>query len=287
MKGDTPPLQMDIVDGRMVPASAWDAERLSTYRPRLDGRGNLIAPRVNVFITQETPSWARRRYWAILGVVVKTCPLPPRVRTAQDLHDAVRKQIGFVDSHSSDGHTLTVKLRSTSKLDDQEFEAYAAEAYAELSEMTGVDVMTLGKEAPDVGRDEQEIASPAGETIQSAQDEAMEPASETSQPEVDAGSHQSSAADQEGGAETSDAPSSELIEKMQECLRKFIGVVTDKAVPDKKDRQDILVMTKNNWKDALPTRPEFVKACTTQMNKVLKDEVTVDQARAYLEGLIR
>src|SRR5690606_34393434 len=108
VKGDTPPFQMDIVDGKLIPASAWDAERLATYRPRLDARGNLIAPRVNVVITQEVASWARRRYWAILGVVVKTCQLPPRVRTAQDLHDAVRKQIGFVDSHSSDGKTLTV-----------------------------------------------------------------------------------------------------------------------------------------------------------------------------------
>lgn len=273
----TPPFKMQIDGLKLVPAAAWDAERLSTYR-----NGSTV----NVVITQEKAGWRQRKYWAILNAVVKTCPV--RQRRAEDLHKAIRLKLGIVNSFTTFGGATKVELRSTTSMGEQEFEAFYHEAMDLLRAETGVDVETLNKESADVGQDEQEIASPAGETIQSAQDEAMEPASTTSQPEVDAGSHQSVAADQEGGAETDAAPSSELIVvKMEECLRKFIGVVTDKAVPDKKDRQDILVMTKNNWKDALPTRPDFVKACTTQMNKVLKGEVSVEDARTYLEGLIR
>lgn len=272
---------MTISGGKLMPASAWDAERLSSYR-----NGSAVS----VIITQEVASWARRRYWAILGVVVKTCKVPDRVRTPQDLHDAIRKQIGFVDSHSSDGKVLTVKLRSTSKLDDQQFEAFAAEAYAELTEMTGVDVMTLGKESPDVGhRGQQGIAPPAGETIRSAQDEAMGPASVTGQSPVDAGHQQSAAAGrkEEGVSADATAPSSDLTERMRDCLRRFIGVVTDKDVPDPKDRQANLKFAKDVWKDALKERPEFVKACTDWMNKVILGKVTIEDARRYLEGLIR
>lgn len=288
MRGDTPPFQMDVVDGKLVPASAWDAERLSTYRPRQDARGNLIAPRVSVVITQEVASWARRRYWAILGVVVKTCKLPPRVRDAQGLHDAIRKQIGFVDSHSSDGKTLTVKLRSTKTLDDQEFEAFAAEAYAELSEMTGVDVMTLGKEAPDVGRDEPKQHVPL-ETPPSS-----EGSGDDTSPRVDPAPDESAAADlQEGGAEQAEqsatAPPSpgDLIELKREAVHKLIAIATDKAVPDPKDRQQILAGAKDHWKVVLADDLAFLKGCVSTVNQVITGKLSHEKAREYLDALVK
>lgn len=280
-KGDTPPFQMDVVDGKLVPASAWDAERLSTYRPNLDARGNLLAPRVSVVITQEVASWARRRYWAILGVIVKTCKLPPRVRTAQDLHDAVRKQMGFVDSHSSDGKTLTVKLKSTSKLDDQQFEAFADEAYAELSEMTGVDVMTLSKEAPDVGRDETE----------QPEDQAPPPASGSGSSEAEtepspaAADQSASAADPSPEEEDASQGSTSGDDNYRrllklECVDSFIGIATrgDTSIEAKRKQ---MADTLRAWRNE-PVPPDFIEKCRDAAGRIVKKESTVEREREYL-----
>lgn len=273
---------MLIDGGRLVPETAWDAERLASYRNK---------SKVSVVITQEVASWARRRYWAILGVVVKTCKVPARVRTPQDLHDAIRKQIGFVDSHSSDGKTLTVKLKSTSKLDDQQFEAYAAEAYAELSEMTGVDVMTLGKEAPDVGEDDHQSqdASPPPEVSGDGSGDAQLPLSEsapdnsaeTADQEDDAG------VNEDGADASSSARDPKVILNLKaEAVDKFLQVATS-AELDLKQRRDVLEKTKEAWKQELRDHPDFVKACLTTADKVIKNQMPIAEAREYLSRLVR
>jgi len=276
-KSDAPALRMIVETGpRLAPASAFDAERLDTFKI---GRVMRFRP------VDEADRKDVRQWWACINRALKVSKTP--WSNAQQASEAIKLALGIVNLGKTVSGQWMQFPKSLNDLDDAELADAVRDMKDLLHKITGVDPDDWHRETADVGEDDNEIASPAGETIQSAQDEAMEPASTTSQPEVDAGSHQSVAADQEGGAETDDAPSSELIAKMHEALTKFIGVVTDKAVPDKKDRQDILVMMKNNWKDALPTRPDFVKACTTQMNKVLKGEISVEDAREYLEGLIR
>lgn len=275
-KHDSPPFRMTIQNGRLVPASPWDAERLASYRQGAE---------VNVVLTQETASWRRRKYWSILGTAIKTCRAPDGVRTAQDLHDAIRKEIGFVESWSSDGKQLSVRLKSTSKIDDQEFESYYAEAMEVLSEWTGVDVEEIGREAPDVGSDTQSSGAPRPDAVDpyvdqgSGQSSPIEPA-----PDLSAG-----AADQEGDEqpEQADASPSDIIDRMELCLEKFVTAITDKDLRTPRDRQDVLVAVKDIWKKELPERCPFVKACTDQMNRVIKDEIPLPQAVEYLQGLIR
>ena len=141
----SPPFKMRVDGLHLVPATAWDAERLSTYRNKSE---------VNVVITQEVASWRRRKYWAVLGMVVKTCPV--QQKTATDLHRAVRLKLGIVDSFVTLSGAVKVELRSTSTMDEQEFEAFYHEAMELLSEVTGVDVETLRKESADVGHDEEQ-----------------------------------------------------------------------------------------------------------------------------------
>lgn len=296
----------------MVPMTPFDQERLLSYRNGAE---------VSVVITQEVASWRRRKYWAILNKVVETCQV--KARTAQDLHDAIRREIGFVDAYHSNGTNLRITLKSTSKLDEQAFTAFFNEAMETLSEWTGLDAETLGKESADVGPDRTQESSseaplpheddqaagvphtqapapaaenlemqpPAGEKIRSTQDGSMETASATGQSPVDAASTEMTNSSQESGAEVDgnagDEPAkpstSDLRAKMEECLTKLLGVATDPSVPDAKARQDNLVFAKNVWKLELKERSDFVKACTDICNKVIKEKMTAGEARAELE----
>lgn len=276
-KGDSPALKMRVEGGRMVPMTQWDQERLLSYRNGAE---------VNVVITQEAASWRRRKYWAILHKVVETCPV--KARTAQDLHDAIRREIGFVDAYNSNGTNLRITLKSTSKLDEQAFAAFFDEAIEVLQEWTGLDAETLGKESADVGRPDDHQSSSeaslpheddaAGATTQA-------PAQAPAAPIPD--SSQESGREPDGNAGDEPAKPSgsdvDLRAKMQECINKFIGAATDPKVTDAKDRQGTLVFAKNVWKAELKERPDFVKACTDICNKVVKGQMDPAAARAEME----
>jgi hypothetical protein len=271
------------VDGlKLVPAAAWDAERLSTYR-----NGSTV----NVVITQEKAGWRQRKYWAILNAVVKTCPV--RQRRAEDLHKAIRLKLGIVDSFTTFGGATKVELRSTTSMGEQEFEAFYHEAMDLLRAETGVDVETLNKESADVGRDEeQEIASPAGETVQSAQDEAMEPASTTSQLEVDVGSQQSASGGptEEGAApSTGLSPSSKLSEikhmVMQECIDNMLRDAMSIPVDDAKAKVETLRATFLEPQN-LADYPDFVNRCAETATRIIGKPAEKARAREYLIGKV-
>lgn len=275
----SPPFKMKIENGHLVPASAWDAERLSSYRSGSE---------VNCIITKEVANWRRRKYWAILGNVVKTCPV--RQKRAEDLHKAIRLKLGIVDSFTTLGGATKVELRSTSLMDEQEFEAFYIEAMDLLREVTGVDVETLHKESADVGHNETEQpAGPASPTVGPGSGDSQAAAPDQS----------ASGGPEEDGAEAeattpSDAPSSAdprsaaVIRNLKvEAVDKFLGVATDKNVPDARDRRGVLEKTKNAWKSELPHHLEFVRVCFVTADKVIKGTMPADEARQYLEGLVK
>lgn len=277
-KGDSPALKMRVEGGRMVPMTQWDQERLLSYRNGAE---------VNVVITQEAASWRRRKYWAILHKVVETAPV--KARTAQDLHDAIRREIGFVDAYHSNGTNLRITLKSTSKLDEPAFAAFFEEAMETLSEWTGLDAETLGKESADVGRPDDHQSS--SEASLPHEDDAAGADAPTQAPEAPAApnSDSSQESDQEPDGNASDEaakPSGSdvgLREKMQDCINRFLRIATEADVPDPRQRQDNLVFTKNVWKAELKERPDFVKACTDICNKVVKGKIDPTAARAELE----
>jgi len=111
-------------------------------------------------------------------------------------------------------------------------------------------------------------------------------------PEAVAAEPVPAAADQEAGEPEADhggaAPASDLITKnlMVECLDKFMALAVDQSVPDPKQRRSNVEFAKNAWKDALPQRLDFVKACFETADKVVKGELQPAPARKYLEGLL-
>jgi hypothetical protein len=144
------------------------------------------------------------------------------------------------------------------------------------------------------------LRNPAGGKIRSTQGGAMEASSMTGQSPVDDASPQSlsqeSGTEEEAPDATGPEPahgeqaasSSELVIRnlMVECLDKFMALAVDPSVPDAKQRRSNVEFAKNAWKDALPQRLDFVKACFETADKVVKGEMQPAPAKRYLEGLL-
>lgn len=83
-------------------------------------------------------------------------------------------------------------------------------------------------------------------------------------------------------------PASDLITRnlMIERLDKFMALAVDASVPDAKQRRANVEFAKNAWKEALPQKLDFVKACFETADKAVKGELQADAARRYLEGML-
>jgi hypothetical protein len=145
MKHEAPALRMRVEQGQLVPTSAWDAERVDSYR-----NGSIV----HAHITQEKNRKLERKYWAILGEVIKSCPV--RQRDKEALHKAIRLKLGVVDAYFTFGGVLKVEVKSTSTMDDPEYQRFYEDAMALLHQETGVDPEQLSANSPDVGEDEHE-----------------------------------------------------------------------------------------------------------------------------------
>lgn len=85
-KHEFPPFNMIIENGRLVPATPYDQERLDSFR-----RGT----KVRVRFTEEKDRILVRKWWAILGLVVKQCPVP--WKTKEEASEAVKLALGIVN----------------------------------------------------------------------------------------------------------------------------------------------------------------------------------------------
>ncbi|WP_051903708.1 hypothetical protein [Neorhizobium vignae] len=139
-KGDFPALRMTIEGGRLVPAGQFDAERLNSYR-----RGTVVFVR----FTEEKDRVLVRKWWAILGLVVKQCETP--WKTKEEASEAIKLSLGIVNLSKTVGGQFMQYPKSLTELEDPEM-AEALENMTELlSRMTGVDVATLKKETAHIG----------------------------------------------------------------------------------------------------------------------------------------
>lgn len=279
-KGDAPPLLMKIKDGRMEPVAQFDYERLCSYRIDRDDQGNIIYPQVKVFITQEAATWRRRKYWAILQRIIDAGAT--EYRSPEDLHKAVKREIGFVNStFLSDGKTLKVTLKSTAKLDEQEFRIFYEEAIEALSEMTGVDVETLHKESSDVGRDETEQPeeqAPPPASGSGSSEAGTEPSPAAADQPASAADPSLEEEDASQGSTSGDDNYRRLLKL--ECVDSFIGIATrgDTSIEAKRKQ---MADTLRAWRNE-PVPPDFIEKCRDAAGRIVKKESTVEREREYL-----
>lgn len=283
-KSDAPPLRMIVETGpRLAPANASDAERLDTYR---------IGSHVNVVFTRNGSRVMERKWWAVLGLVVSQCNVP--WKTKEQASEAVKLALGIVNLTKTVGGAWLQYPKSLTELDDAELDQAVIEMMDLITKLTGIDPETLRKETADVGRDETEQPEASSPDTPSSGSEASGD-DDPRLPDDSAGLDQSAgAADQEGGpeADAEEPPSNRRDQKVirslkAEAVDKFLGLATDKNVPDPKDRRGVLEKAKNAWKRELPDHLDFVKACFETADKIIKGVMPADKAREYLQGLVK
>lgn len=145
-KGDFPALRMIVEGNRLVPASQFDAERLNSYR-----RGTVVFCR----FTEEKDRVLVRKWWAILGMVVKQCETP--WKTKEEASEAVKLALGIVNLSKTTQDKYMQYPKSLTELDDPEMQDALEQMIALLSRMTHVDVDILRKETSHI--DEQNTHS--------------------------------------------------------------------------------------------------------------------------------
>lgn len=134
-KSDFPALRMTIDGGRLVPAGPFDAERLNSYR-----RGTVVYVR----FTEEKDRVLIRKWFAVLGLVLKQCRTPWTTR--DEAHEAIKLALGIINLSKTVGGDYMQYPKSLSELEDPELQEALDNMIDLLSAMTGVDVATLRKE---------------------------------------------------------------------------------------------------------------------------------------------
>ena len=135
-KGDFPALRMLVEGGRLVPAGQFDQERLNSYR-----RGTVVYVR----FTEEKDRVLVKKWWAVLGLVVKQCQTP--WKTKEEASEAIKLALGIVNLSKTVGGQFMQYPKSLKDLDDPELQEALDQMTELLSRITGVDVSTLRKEA--------------------------------------------------------------------------------------------------------------------------------------------
>ena len=153
---DYPALRMTVDGGRLVPSTPFDQERINSYR-----RGATVL----VKITEQKDRVLQRKWWAILGLVLKQCKTP--WKTKEEAHEAIKLALGIVNLSKTVSGAFMQYPKSLSELDDPELQEALEQMIELLSRLTGVDVETLKKEAAHVGS---EINQDTGETSQALPD---------------------------------------------------------------------------------------------------------------------
>lgn len=153
---DYPALRMTVDGGRLVPSTPFDQERINSYR-----RGATVL----VKITEQKDRVLQRKWWAILGLVLKQCKTP--WKTKEEAHEAIKLALGIVNLSKTVSGAFMQYPKSLSELDDPELQEALEQMIELLSRLTGVDVETLKKEAAHVGS---EIKQDTGESSQALPD---------------------------------------------------------------------------------------------------------------------
>jgi hypothetical protein len=267
---DFPALTMKVENGKLVCLSAWDAERLASFSHR---------PVVFVKITADQHP-ARRKFEAILNKLIKGGNVPWSNR--ETALDALKIAHGCVDVVKRKGELIT-KPASLTTLDDEAFLDFYETAMAILSEITGLDPETMGREAADTGS--YEYPKSSGSPPPDSDDQGDDAPPQSSSPASSASDGGSSAdGERPEQSESSSADVQFDPPLALECIRKLLAIALDPAVPEAKDRQDILKGAKEDWKGKVPN--EFLRRLVNYVNEFIIGKRTEGETRRMIGTLL-
>ncbi len=253
---DAPALLMIVTGRGLEPATAYDEERLNSYR-----RGAEIW----VHPTQEI-NVALRKFWAVLGKVVKDCKTPWKNTTqaADDLKLALGHTNQFKDHNGNWKRTP----RSLTEFSLPEMEAFNLLVWDVLFKVTGVDPITMQAEAP----------------MHDAAQTPLEPEADSVDAKTD-NTDASETVNQSTGeiTERTNQPDPVEVERLiRECAVKLWGIVTSGNTPQQK--RDSIEMVIPAWKNALPTRLDVVRNIIQISDKVVTGKIEIAAGRSMIAG---
>ena len=273
-KHEAHPFRMVIEGGKLVPATPYDAERLDSYR-----RGTKVAVR----FTEERDRVLVRKWWAVLGLVVKQCQTP--WKTKDEASEAIKLALGIVNLTKTIGGDYLAYPKSLTELDDPELQEAVDQMMALVERITGVDPETLRKEIAYLGEDNPQSSE------RPPSDEGSGEASPSPSPAADL------SPDDESGREEGDnpgqvtteqaAPSSEPIPAikhmlMEECIENMLrDALSDQAESKVEKLRDVFLEPQN-----LGDFPDFVHRCADTALRVVGKPAERDRAKEYLTGRI-
>lgn len=147
-KHEAPPFRMVLERGKLVPATAFDAERLDTYR---------TGATMNVRFVEEKNRWGIRKWWAVVNRAVKECPTP--WKTTAEASEAIKLALGIVNLTKTVGGAWMQYPKSLTELTDPELEEAVEQMLAVMYRVTGIDPDDWRKQIADIGKDEHDPGS--------------------------------------------------------------------------------------------------------------------------------
>lgn len=178
-KHEQPPFRMVLDKGRLVPASAYDQERLLTWRNGAE---------VNVRFVEDRSRWGVRKWFAVLNRAVKECPTP--WKTTAEASEAIKLALGIVNLTKTVGGAWMQYPKSLTELTDPELEEAVEQMLAVMYRVTGIDPDDWRKQIADIGKDKQDPGSaplepePEAGAIEAREEPVAAPASELSEADV-------------------------------------------------------------------------------------------------------
>ncbi|TAZ20688.1 hypothetical protein ELH77_18965 [Rhizobium ruizarguesonis] len=252
MKSEFPPLRMVVGPGKLTPADPFTQERLDSFR---NGTVMTLKPAAD-------QTWKRRKYFAILALVVKNCDT--KFRNVDQANNELKRLLGIVEEGRTVSGTQVIYPRSLNDLEEPEFEDFYEGAMLLLQRMTGVDPETLSKEAADPGKD-QEPSTPTSSGVDEGSGAGNRPNLPSREP---------------APLPRSNAPSP----LKAEAVAKIMHYATDENVA-----ADVrlvgLIRLEEAWLDQLPDDEPFLRKCCEMAGGVINGSMKEAEARRYLNAL--
>lgn len=280
-KHDMLPFKMIVERGRLVPAEAYDAERLDTWRN---------GTKVNVTFVRDGGRVMERKWWGILNRAVKECKTP--WKTANEASEAIKLAIGVVNLTKTVGGDFLAYPKSLTELEDPELDEAVEQMVNVVHRITGVDPEEWKKQVSHI-RDEKSSDTPPddngsddapspGDTVAADQ---SEPAEEADEEEDAPASEQEKPSNGSAVASSSEPISGmkrmlceELVDNM---LRDAFSEPAIERTAKLDKLRDVFLEAQN-----LGDMPAFVNLCHETARRVIGKAAERDRAREYLMGKI-
>lgn len=226
--------------------------------------------KVNVVMVRDGGRVMERKWFAVLGLVVKQCNVP--WQNKDQASEAVKLALGIVNLSKTVRGDFMAYPKSLVELTDPELDEAVRDMMDLIQKMTGIDPATLKKEAADVGEDEQET-----------------PVAPHAAGDGSDGSQAPQASPAVAAAPSEPAPASDpsLRSKLEECRDKILRIARETDLSDD-DRRKTAKTALEAWRNDLPAHRPFVEACIEALGRIVKSGKpdTEKAERAYLNGLI-